>query len=209
MTFALGIVAHHDRAFMADKLMDDLDADFCSMDDGHLGPGTNHRIVWSVISDANAEWSVVIEEDAQPVPGFRDQLDAALITAPAPIVSLYLGRLRPPQYQGQILDALQRADEHDAHWITSRHCLHAVALAVKTELVPDMLAKLPMLPIDQAIGTWARKRGHQIAYSVPSLVDHADGPTLIRHPDGKDRPAGRVAWRTGTRDSWLSASTAL
>jgi hypothetical protein len=60
------------------------------------------------------------------------------------------------------------------------------------------------LPIDENIGQWSRRQGWPIAYTVPSLVDHADGPTLITHPDGAEREPGRVAWRTGTHFTWNS-----
>lgn len=213
MSYGLGIVAHVDRYGTAEELKTQLETDhrcaFMSVDTGHLGPGTNHRIVWSVLSDLDSDWSVVLEDDALPVPEFLGQLDNVLLASPTDIVCLYLGRLRPPQYQAKISDALEKADANDAHWIISDRCLNAVAVAIKTSLIPDMLANLPVIPIDQAITKWARKRGHRTGYPVPSLVDHADTPTLIKHPDGKPRVPGRVAWRTGTRDTWTSASVSL
>lgn len=126
---------------------------------------------------------MVLEDDALHVSSWHAQLEAALETAPTPIVSFYLGRLRPPT----CLDALDKADANDAHWIVSNHCLHAVALAIRTELVDDMLRALrAYLPIDQAIGRWARQRAHEVAWA-PSLVDHADIGSLIRHLDGAPR----------------------
>lgn len=209
--FSIGIVAHQDREGMAEELKAQVDADFMSVDTGHLGPGTNHRLVWAtLLHGTDAPWCVVLEEDALPVKDFGSQLHDVLLAAPSPVVSLYLGRLRPPQYQALIQDALTTAQATDAHWITSTHCLHAVGLAIRTELVADMLDSLkPYLPIDAAIGRWARQCGHQIAYTVPSLVDHADVPTLIAHPDGKDRTAGRVAWQLGSRTRWNSTTVAL
>ena len=209
MTFALGIVAHRDRLATAEKLAALTEADYMSVDEGNLGAGTNHRIVWRALLDAGATWSVVLEDDAVPVDGFREQLAQALAVAPAPIVSAYLGRQRPPQHQPRIASATEQADAQGASFILADHVLHAVALAIRTELVADMLANLRVMPIDQAIGVWARKRHHRVAYTWPSLVDHADTPTLINHPDGKDRPPGRVAWGVGTRQSWLSASVPL
>jgi len=208
--FGLGVVAHIDREQMAEDLKAEIDADFMSVDLGHLGAGTNHRIVWSVLSDLDSEWSVVLEEDAVPVVDFRSQLDEVLTAAPTDIVSLYLGRLRPPQYQDKIGDALAKAQANDAHFIVSNHCLHAVALAVRTNLVPYMLAGMkPYLPVDQAIGRWCRQRGHHIAYSVPSICDHRDLPSLIDHPDGRQRVPGRVAWQWGQRTAWFKTTVDL
>jgi hypothetical protein len=181
-----------------------------SVDTGHLGAPSNHRMVWSVLSDLDTEWTVVLEDDATPVPDFRAQLAAALDAAPAPIVSAYLGRLRPPKFQALIGNALAEADSAGAHWITSTtQLLHGVAVAIKTDLVPDLLANFRVMPVDQAIGAWARSRDHRIAYTVPSLVDHADLPTLIQHADLKPRPPGRVAWRVGQRDSWNGKAVTL
>ena len=209
MTYRIGIVSHHTRLKMSDLLCVEVEADLLSIDPGNIGAGSNHKRVWAELATFDTDWSVVLEDDAVPVIGFRDQLAKALTAAPAPIVSLYLGQLRPPNAQPKILDAIAKADANEAHWIISDRCLHAVGLAVRTELIEDMLANLKAyLPIDQAIGRWARTKGHEIAYTVPSLVDHADTSTLINHPDGKPRTPGRIAHRTGTRATWNSASVA-
>ncbi|MUM06208.1 hypothetical protein B5P44_15635 [Mycobacterium sp. CBMA 213] len=207
--FGIGVVGHVARQSMAEQLASTTEADYLSLDDGRLGPGANHCLVWSRLATLNHEWTVVLEDDALPVAGFRDQLSQALGAEPASVVSLYLGQQRPPQHQVMIANALAEAEACQAHWITSTYLLHAVAVAIKTELVPDMLANLPALPIDEAIGDWARSRGHQIAYSVPSLVDHADLPTLVNHPDGQPRQTGRVAWQVGGRTHWNGFSVAL
>ena len=118
-------------------------------------------------------------------------------------MSLYLGRQRPPQHQPDIQEALAKADANEAHWIISNQLYHAVAVAIRTRRHPHMLANMrPYLPIDENIGQWARRNNLPIAYTVPSLVDHHDTPTLIQHPDGAERDPGRVAWRTGTHDVW-------
>jgi len=195
---------------MADELAAMTKADFVSVDQGNLGASTNHRIVWrSLHNGTTAHWLVVLEEDAVPVNDFRAQLAEVLRVAPTPIVSLYLGKQRPPRHQGAIQNALARADSAGAQWITSNQLLHAVGVAVRTILVPDMLANLPVLPIDQAISKWARAHRYQIGYCIPSLVQHRDGPSLISHPDGKARVPGRVAWRVGTRPRWSSVVVPL
>ncbi|ORV20950.1 hypothetical protein AWB98_01230 [Mycolicibacterium conceptionense] len=211
MTFRVGIVAHTARFANAEALSRTTDADFVNYDTGVRGCEGNHRDALERLhrNARGAQWLVILEDDAVPVTGFRDQLDAALITAPAPIVSLYLGRSRPPQWQPRISDAIEKADANDASWILSGHLLHAVGYAVRTELAPSLLGHVTDLPIDQSISVWARHQGHQVAYSWPSLVQHQDGPTLISHRDGQPRPPGRIAHRTGTRETWTSDSVAL
>ena len=177
-----------------------------SLDNGNLGCGGNHRKVWRHLAKrhaAHADWLILLEDDAVPVEGFRDQLEQALAVAPTSVVSLYLGRKRPPHLQFMIEPAIKRADDADASWLVSRQLLHAVGLAVRSSIVEDMLATIDEeLPIDEAINGWANKRRYRIGYSFPSLVDHADGETLLQHRDGQAREPGRVAWRAGARDTW-------
>lgn len=202
-SITVSVVAHRDRTVMAEKLAFNTYANTVNYDDGTLGACENHRRTWQQLALEHSDWSVVLEDDAVPVPCFKTQLDDALTNAPTSIVSLYLGQQRPPQYQYMIQPAIDRAEKAGAHWLVSRQLLHAVGLAIRTELIPDMLTLLDgEIPTDEAIGNWANKHFYRIAYSYPSLVDHADGETLIQHPDGQHRPPGRIAWKTGTRPQW-------
>jgi hypothetical protein len=201
--YQIGIVAHRERETMADQLAVKVHPTVVSVDTGRMGANTNHLFVWNHLAHEDTRWSVVLEDDAEPIDDFRDHLEAALEAAPFPIVSLYLGQKRPPQHQADIADALAKADANQAHWIVATQLFHAVAVAIHTELLPDMLNNMKTyLPIDENIGQWSRRAGHPIAYTNPSLVDHADGPTLITHPDGAEREPGRVAHRVGTHLHW-------
>lgn len=211
-TFALGVVAHELRREQAERLAHEVDADVLQMDDGklQLGAEGNAKRTWaSLATFPDTEWSVCIEDDAVPVEGFRDQLAAALAVAPAPYVSLYLGRGFPRQWQKRIGETIAAATPETCWAITSGYMLHAVGIAVRSELVPAMLAHLDRaigVPVDQAIGQHARNTAHQVAYTLPSLVDHADGPTIHIHQDGQPRPPGRTAWTAGTRPQWTDSS---
>jgi hypothetical protein len=153
------------------------------------------------------DWAVVLEDDALPVPGFRAQLDAALKVTPAPIVSLYLGTDGRDYWQARIRYAL---DTHpDACWLmTSGVLLHAVAVAIRAELLPIHLD--PGLPPDTAISNWAKRCGHTVTYTLPSLVDHTDGPSVItRRGDPHPRNVPRRAHRVGTRTHWTRRAAIL
>jgi len=90
---ALGIVAHTARATQAKQLARTVRADFISFDSANLlGCDGNHRAVQQHLTALNAPFAVILEDDAEPIGGFRAQLAAALAVAPAPIISLYLGR---------------------------------------------------------------------------------------------------------------------
>ena len=159
----------------------------------------NHVSVWKWHAENPASWSLTLEEDAAPVGDFRTQLAEALQVAPAPIVSLYLGRGYIEDVRTEAL--LGRADLLDMNWIVAQgRILHAVALAVRGDLLPSLVDALPRgdQPIDRMLSLWARRKGHQVAYSNPSLVDHLDKESLVT----RYRRTERRAWRTGVRDGW-------
>jgi hypothetical protein len=206
---AIGVVAHTSRMAQAKNLARSIKAEFISIDDGMLGAEGNHEAVQHHLAGLPTTWSVCIEDDGVPVPDFNQQLHNALIMSPSPIVSCYLGRKRPPHWQKRIGAAILEAEGLNTSWIVGTHLLHAVGYAIKTELLPSLLEHESTLPVDEHISDWARRYGHLISYTVPSLVDHADQPTIVEHPDGQKRRPGRKAWKTGTRDHWTTEAVML
>lgn len=208
MTVSWAVVGHHRRLLAATDLAHQLSA-VVTVDDGTLGATSNHLKAWDATSTMDADWAGVAEDDAQPVTGFHNQLAAALPHAPAPVISLYLGRTRPKRWQDRISRALIDADRANACWLTGSHILHAVTVLIRTELREDWLdfAQTNSRPIDERLTAWCLARSHDVAYTWPSLVEHADGPTLIDHTG---QPAGRrIAWRTGTRPTWTTRAVKL
>lgn len=205
----IGIVAHTSRAGQAKRLAAGVRADFISIDNGLMGCDGNHEHVLHHLAGFPSTWSVVLEDDAEPVEGFRDQLGQALMMAPSPIVSLYLGRQRPPHWQRRIGAAVAEAEESGASWVVATRLFHAVGYCVKTELLPSLLSHVSPLPVDEHVSSWARAFGHVVSYAVPSLVEHSDVPTVVEHRDGAPRTPGRKAWRVGVRDRWSSMSVVL
>ena len=207
--YRIGIVAHTVRAADAKALQRQVQAEFISIDNGLMGCDANHEAVQRHLAALPSTWAVILEDDAVPVEGFREQLEEALLMAPTPIVSLYYGRKRPPHWQRRMESALTQAQQSDANWIIGTHLLHAVGYAIRTELLPSLLNHCSALPVDQHISQWAKRFGHLVSYSVPSLIDHADGPTIVDHPDGQPRRPGRTAWLTGTRQHWTTEAVML
>ena len=205
----IGVVAHTARAEAAHRLMETVGAAYMSIDDGTLGCEKNHHKTWTWLAEHNRdEWCVVLEDDAIPVPQFTTQLASALDAAPASIVSLYLGRKRPPHWQNAIDTATHNADQADACWITAPQLIHAVAVAIKTSLIPGMLELTgrSIRPWDYAIGEYAQRNNEPVLYTWPSLFEHADQPTVAKHRDREHRHPGRTAWKTGTRTIWNNTS---
>lgn len=208
--FSVGVVAHISRAEQAHTLQEAVGAVYLSMDDGALGCNANHKRVWEQLSHYDTGWSLVLEDDAVPVAGFTNQLEQALTAAPTPVVSLYLGQTRPAHYQRAIARAITKAEKVDASWIVTGRAIHAVGLAVRTELVPTMLPHTDDLPFDEAVSEWAHRNRLPVGYTYPSLVDHADTPSLVTHRYNRGRPEPpRTAWKTGARESWNSRTVGM
>lgn len=213
----IGVVAHRSRAESAHRLREAVGAVYLSMDNGQWGCEANHRRTWEWLAGKPSEWSIVLEDDAIPVDGFAHHAEAALKSAPTGFASLYRGHhVNNVDFEKRGLQATQRAENAGAHWILSDHLLHAVAVAIRTVLLPEMLDHLLMLPdnfpIDEAISHYARTVDTKIAYTAPSLVDHADTESVILRHHRRDklpRPKGRVAYRVGERVRWNSETVNL
>jgi GR25 family glycosyltransferase involved in LPS biosynthesis len=209
----IAIAGHTSRLNNITTLAELVDPNYISIDDGTIGCTNNHKLVLNWHRNRHSGWSVILEDDCLPVNNFRHQLQQALDAAPTPIVSLYLGRKRPQEFQDHIAAALKHAHNTNAHWITAPNMMHAVGYAIHTTHIPDLLDDLntPRFnpqPIDHNISQWAHNRHHQIAYCIPSLINHDDTLPVVAEHDGP-RPPGRTAWTVGTREHWNSESVIL
>lgn len=219
---AIGIVAHHSRHDRAQNLADAVGAEVISLDEAHLGAGANHEVCYEWLAETNAPWSVVLEDDALPCKDFRDQLRAVLKATPTPLLSLYLGRTRPPHWQPSIAQVITG----DHHFLLGSELLHHVGVAIRTDLIGDMLTHIRAdkayaarkLPIDEAIGRYARANTLTVGYTHPSIVDHETRlPTVIKRHVSQHRgePGTRMltetrkAWAFGRRDAWRPITAAI
>jgi GR25 family glycosyltransferase involved in LPS biosynthesis len=211
----IGIVAHTKRSEQAHQLMESTRAAYMSIDNGTLGCELNHRKVWLWhLEHCTTQWAVSLEDDAVPIPQFQEQVQAALEQSPSPVVSFYFGRHRIAVWEKRKQIAISKAEHDDANWFTGRTLLHAVAVAVRTDVLSEMIThatqQLPdTFPNDEAISHWANATGNTVAYTWPSLVDHADQPTLFVHPDKLPRPPGRKAYKLGIRTTWTDKAVTL
>lgn len=185
------VVGHHTRLEHAQRLAALLDAHLL-IDDGNHGANWNHRraLEWAAEQPCRV---VVLEDDAMPVAGFTDLVGECLNRFPDSLVSFYLGTGRPPQYQMQIAERLIVADKTQADYITLPRLIHGVCYSVPSQHIERVLSRwVSSKPADYAVGD---AYGGTVVYSCYSLVDHADGEPVERHPDSAPRTERRRAWR--------------
>jgi hypothetical protein len=159
----------------------------------------------------DAGWVCILEDDAVPVIGFREHLDAALSAASAGVVGLYLGTGNPVgETQQKIRTAVNTARTENKAWLAANCLIGSVGYAVRAELMDGMIEyidgrdeELPM-----RISRWAQAHDVAICYTMPSLVDHDDVESIGR-PWRGPHYHGRKAWWFGARESWDTGSVAL
>ncbi|HCT5192755.1 TPA: hypothetical protein ACT29Y_003711 [Enterobacter roggenkampii] len=188
----IAIVAHHSRRAMANDLASKLEADSIFMDEHSAGANANHLRALSWAAE-QSDRVIIIEEDALPVDGFRDKAQDWLARFPDDMLSFYLGTGRPPQYQKEIAGMLVEADRVNADYLVLSKLIHGVCYSPPQGRLARMLnAWNKTLAADYAVG---EAFGGRVIYPCYSLVDHADLPTVERHPDNEPRTERRRAWR--------------
>lgn len=196
----VAIVAHPKRSEMAAALAAQIPGAVLCWDNESQGAEANHMKAWRWLAEhTDSPWGVVLEDDVILCEDFLTQLPLALQHAPKPIVSLYLGRGRPPHRQ----QAVSAAITAEATWILSPELLSAQGYAMRTELFAEHVTvgrwcERKGTPIDESITAlintrqsalyrWCCHLGNnhpEVAYTNPSLIDHVDGLTIVEHWDG-------------------------
>lgn len=192
------VVAHPDRLDAAKRLADDLDAELF-VDTDRLGAWGNHERALRWAAGQPASHALIVQDDAVPVPDFRDHAAQAIAHRPEGLIGFYVGRTRPRAEQ--VARAVHAAEQVHASWLSADTLLWGVATAVPTADIPRLLAYVrhARYPYDLRLGLWYRDHGIPVHYTWPSLVEHADGPSVIpRRP----RPLPRTAWRVGVPSRW-------
>lgn len=192
------VVGHHSRREMAQRLADMLDAHLL-IDEGDNGANANHRraIEWASQQDCRV---VIMEDDALLLPGFTDSVREWVTRFPDSLISFYLGTGRPPQYQQQIAASLIDADKRRGDYIMMDRLIHGVCYSPPVSGLSRIMQNWNCTKAaDYAVGD---ALGGKVIYPCYSLVDHADGVTVERHPDNQPRVERRRAWRLALFPAW-------
>lgn len=214
----IGIVAHRLRADRVSALARQFPDALVSMDHqlpSAKGCADNHlSILKQMLYRSHDPWNIILEDDAVPVKGFAEQAASALDQSESPIVGLYLGTANPRSVTQQaVIPAIEKARATDARWIISDRFLSGPGYAIRADAMQSLVAFLSRNggPIDSRINDWAGMRRLDIWYTAPSLVDHADGPSLIGSggdPDAHKRNP-RHAHMFGTRRIWTKSAVRM
>lgn len=141
-------------------------------------------------ADPDADWHLVLQDDAWPSVDLLAGLERALAEVPPDsVVSPYLGKggITPPRFYRLAADAARQG----ASWVVSSKLLWGVAICLPTRLIPDMIERADRaagVTDDMRIAGWAQKRHIPVRYTWPSLVDHRSVPSITKH-HAKDRRA--------------------
>ncbi|WP_336716218.1 hypothetical protein [Pantoea ananatis] len=167
------------------------------LDDKDGGANANHRraIEWAGQQKCRV---VILEDDALLVDGFIEKVAVWLDRFPDDLLSFYLGTGRPPQYQLEVATKLIYSDQRQTDYITMSRLIHGVCYSIPQHRITDVLTRWHSAkPADYAVGD---AYGGRVIYPCYSLVDHADLPTVERHPDNEPRTERRRAWRLDTKE---------
>lgn len=154
------------------------------------------RGAWS-LADPDADWHVLIQDDAQPCADFLAGLERALaFVPPDAVVSPYLGTGRNVPIRWEAM--ARAADTAGATWVRSNKLMWGVCLALPVASIPQMIGYADTragVPDDMRVAGWVDRTAREVWYTWPSLVDHRQVPSLTKH-----RARERVA------RSWLDGS---
>ncbi len=109
---------------------------------------------------------------------------------------LYMGKRRPREHF--VVRAAAQADEGGASFITMRNLNWGPGIVVPTNIIPEMIAYcdplVDVLNYDKRLSRyWQFAVGKRVWYTYPSLLDHADGPSLVPGRLGTNRTDHRHA----------------
>jgi hypothetical protein len=199
--FCSVVMAHPDRREWAEALAAELRCEII-YDRGAGLWDTARRAL--LAHDPQAVYHLVVQDDALLAGDALVALSGALRAAAGHPVSLYVGHSLD-DYQPQIRTTFDEALRAGQSWVEADGPGWAVAVAHPVRLirrvveVADRYARTA--PDDRRLTYAYQQMGLKCWYTVPSLADHRDGPSLVRKGAAQTgRQARKVATAPGTID---------
>lgn len=190
VTLSVAMMAHPKRAKQVEAIRARLDRDVpVTWDEKNSRWDTGRRAMLAY--DPACTHHAVIQDDVLVCRDLFAGLEVALSKVPAGVpVCGYVGRVRP--YAEMVTNAAVKARKLGASWLTMHTLNWGPLVAVPTALIPEMIAHCDALKdipnYDRRLSRFFElQRSVLTWYTWPSLVDHADGPSLVPGRGGTDR----------------------
>lgn len=154
--------------------------------------------------DEEAEWHIVLQDDAIIASNFLENVNRALREVPRrTLVSFYTGTHRP--YRISVQQAVDKAKKMGGSWLTFNTLLWGVGIAIPTEDIPSIAyARSSILAYDRRVGQFYKAIGKSVYYTFPSIVDHNDDmPTTLNHQTNGKRIAHQFSAYDETFDGLI------
>jgi hypothetical protein len=203
---SVAVMAHPSRAPLVRDLVQSIDADRVDVawDEKNQEWHTGRRALLAY--DPSAEWHVVLQDDALVCQDLIAGLTCALTVVPRnAALGLYLGRTRP--LRSRIGKTVAAATD-ETGWIVLTQLLWGVGVVLPTAFIDEIVwrgDRTHVLEYDRRLSTVFRRMSMPVWYPWPSLVDHRDEPSLLRHDGGQHRCAHRfegVGWSALASGWW-------
>ena len=198
ITLSAALMAHPDRREQVQEILARLDRPVeVTWDRIHDLWDTGRRAMLAY--DPAADYHVVIQDDVLVPRDLLAGLEKALTHVPAghPVCG-YIGRLRPwPERMSQLT---AKAARQNASWVVMPEPMWGPLICVPTACIEEMVQfcdGLDMRNYDLRVSRYFKEKGVDVWFPWPSIVDHADGPSLIIGRSATDRRTGRnrIAYR--------------
>lgn len=200
-TVGMSLMAHPKRALLVDQIIDSFESyiPFVSWDTFGSEWDTGRRAWLEGVGSHATHW-LVLQDDAiicrNLLPGVERALE---YVPPGHPLSLYFGKARP--HTNAIKGLARAAFSARTSFITTNRVNWGVALVVPTVLIPEMIAFCDPRDdprYDNRISKFfLHRKGRQTWHTWPSLVDHANGESLLGHYQ-EDRTAHNFIGRTNS-----------
>jgi hypothetical protein len=131
------------------------------------------------LHDSQAEYHVVLQDDAVLTDNFLDQLEYHLKNGRAEGAKAFQFYLND---KDKIVRAITKEHEHKGFMVYEK-LMGGVAIGLKTSLIPDMLYRCDKMSVpadDQRIHDYLQRKGLPVYYPIPALVKHRGIKSLIK-----------------------------
>lgn len=180
LSVSAAVMAHPKRASLASGVSEALNGAPVVFDSKGDRWDTGRRAFEAC--DPAASHAVVIQDDAIVCRDMLEGLIKALEHVPDNPVGLYLGTVRPASaFMGA---AVAYAEAAGSSWVVGEGPWWGVGMAIPSHFVGPMLdwcdAQRHIQAYDRRIASYFAHIGVAAWYTLPSLVDHRDEPSLVR-----------------------------